>query len=96
MIERRVTVGWADGLHARPASIFVRAATAAGVPVTIARKGGEPVNAASLLAVLTLGAERGEEVVLGSPAEDEDAARAAVERLARLVSEGLEELPETV
>ena len=22
MVERRVTVGWAEGLHARPASIF--------------------------------------------------------------------------
>ncbi|NUV57970.1 HPr family phosphocarrier protein, partial [Streptomyces coelicolor] len=24
MAERRVNVGWAEGLHARPASIFVR------------------------------------------------------------------------
>ncbi|CAM5610150.1 hypothetical protein SNARM312S_06588 [Streptomyces narbonensis] len=37
MAERRVNVGWAEGLHARPASIFVRAATASGVPVTIAK-----------------------------------------------------------
>ncbi|WP_052851360.1 HPr family phosphocarrier protein [Streptomyces avicenniae] len=96
MIERRVTIGWADGLHARPASIFVRAAMATGVPVTIARRDGAPVNAASLLAVLTLGAEGGEEVVLASGAEDTAAAREAVDRLARLVSEGLEELPETV
>ncbi len=42
MAERRVNVGWAEGLHARPASIFVRAATAAGVPVTIAKAGGTP------------------------------------------------------
>ncbi|NEE59005.1 HPr family phosphocarrier protein, partial [Streptomyces sp. SID8455] len=28
MAERRVNVGWTEGLHARPASIFVRAATA--------------------------------------------------------------------
>lgn len=28
MAERRVNVGWAEGLHARPASIFVRATTA--------------------------------------------------------------------
>jgi phosphocarrier protein len=96
MVERRVTIGWAEGLHARPASILVRAATAAGVPVTIARKGGTPVNAASMLAVLSLGAERGEEVVLASPAADATAAEAAVERLATLVSEGLDELPETV
>ncbi|MFR9724598.1 HPr family phosphocarrier protein [Streptomyces sp. MS19] len=94
MIERRVTIGWADGLHARPASVFVRAAMATGVPVTIARPGGAPVNAASLLAVLTLGAQGGDEVVLASSAEDTPAAEEAVDRLARLVSEGLDELPE--
>ncbi|WP_433893220.1 HPr family phosphocarrier protein [Streptomyces sp. CA-111067] len=93
MVERRVTVGWADGLHARPASIFVRAATAAGVPVTITKAGGAPVNAASMLAVLGLGAQGGDEVVLASEA---DGADAALDRLAKLVAEGLEELPETV
>ncbi|KUH36907.1 MULTISPECIES: HPr family phosphocarrier protein [Streptomyces] len=95
MAERRVNVGWAEGLHARPASIFVRAATASGVPVTIAKAGGTPVNAASMLAVLGLGAQGGEEVVLASDAEGADA-EAALDRLAKLVAEGMEELPETV
>ncbi|MER5968792.1 MULTISPECIES: HPr family phosphocarrier protein [unclassified Streptomyces] len=93
MVERRVTVGWAEGLHARPASIFVRAANASGVPVTIAKPDGTPVNAASMLAVLGLGAQGGEEIVLSSEA---DGAEAALDRLAKLVAEGLEELPETV
>ncbi|MEU4094965.1 HPr family phosphocarrier protein [Streptomyces sp. NPDC026673] len=93
MAERRVTIGWAEGLHARPASIFVRAATAAGVPVTIAKADGAPVNAASMLAVLSLGAAGGEEVVLASDTEGADA---ALDGLAKLVSEGLDELPETV
>jgi len=93
MAERRVTIGWAEGLHARPASILVRAATAAGVPVTIAKPGGPPVNAASMLAVLGLGAQGGEEIVLSSGAAGADP---ALDRLAKLVAEGLEELPETV
>jgi phosphocarrier protein HPr len=93
MAERRVTVGWAEGLHARPASIFVRAATASGVPVTIAKGDAGPVNAASMLAVLGLGARGGEEVVLATDAEGGEA---ALDRLARLVAEGLDELPETV
>ncbi|MEW2622272.1 HPr family phosphocarrier protein [Streptomyces sp. NPDC048106] len=93
MAERRVNVGWAEGLHARPASIFVRAATAAGIPVTISKSGGTPVNAASMLGVLGLGAQGGEEIVLTSDAEGADA---ALDRLAKLVAEGLEELPETV
>ncbi len=91
MAERRVNVGWAEGLHARPASIFVRAATASGVPMTIAKADGNPVNAASMLAVLGLGAQGGEEIVLASDAEG---AEEALDRLAKLVAEGLEELPE--
>ena len=90
MAERRVTVGWAEGLHARPASIFVRAVTAAGVPMTIAKPGGKPVNAASMLGLLGLGAEGGEEVVIASDAEDADS---ALDRVAKLVHEGLDELP---
>ncbi|MGH3323522.1 MAG: HPr family phosphocarrier protein [Streptomyces sp.] len=94
MVERRVTVGWAEGLHARPASIFCRAAAASGVPVTVHKgNGGTPVNAASMLGVLGLGAEAGEEIVLASDSVD---AESALERLATLVAEGLEELPETV
>ncbi|MEU8893034.1 HPr family phosphocarrier protein [Streptomyces sp. NPDC048442] len=93
MVERRVTVGWAEGLHARPASIFVRAVTATGVPVTIAKAGGNPVNAASMLALLGLGAQGGEEIVLASESESADT---ALDRLAKLVAEGLDELPETV
>ncbi|MFJ9586587.1 HPr family phosphocarrier protein [Streptomyces acidicola] len=93
MAERRVNVGWAEGLHARPASIFVRAATASGIPVTIAKTDGTPVNAASMLGVLGLGAKGGEEIVLASEAEGADS---ALDRLAKLVAEGLEELPETV
>ncbi|WP_181789034.1 HPr family phosphocarrier protein [Streptomyces phytophilus] len=94
MVERRVTVGWAEGLHARPASIFVRAATAAGVPVTIAKAAdGNAVNAASMLAVLGLGAKGGDEIVLAS---EDDASDPALDRLAKLVAEGLDELPEAV
>jgi phosphocarrier protein len=93
MAERRITIGWADGLHARPASLLVRAATAAGVPVTVSRADGAPVDAASMLAVLGLGARCGEEIVLASEA---DGADIALDRLAKLVSEGLGELPETV
>jgi phosphocarrier protein len=93
MAERHITVGWATGLHARPAAIFVRAALAVGVPVTIAKGAGTPVNATGMLAVLGLGAEHGDEVVLASDAPDADA---ALDRLAKLVSEGLDDLPETV
>jgi phosphocarrier protein len=91
MAERQVTVGWPEGLHARPASIFVRAATEVGVPVTIAKPDGNPVNAASMLALLGLGAQGGDTVVLASEA---DGADQALDRLAKLVEQGLDSLPE--
>jgi phosphocarrier protein len=93
MVERRVTVGWSEGLHARPASVFVRAAAALGVPVTVAKDGRAPVDAVSILGVLGLQALGGEEIILAS---DADGAEAALDRLAKLVAEGLEQLPETV
>lgn len=96
MVERTVTIGWAEGLHARPASIFCRAAAAAGVPVTVRKGDGAPVNAASMLGVLGLGAEGGEEIVLAAEAENPEDAAVALDRLVQLVAEGLEELPETV
>ncbi|HET6634770.1 MAG TPA: HPr family phosphocarrier protein [Streptomyces sp.] len=93
MLERSVTVGWPEGLHARPASVFCRAVTSAGVAVTVRKGDGPPVNAASMLGVLSLGAEHGDEIVLAS---EQEGAQGALERLVKLVSDGLEELPETV
>lgn len=92
MSECRVTIGWPEGLHARPAAVFVRAAAACGVPVTVAKPGGDPVSAASMLGVLGLAAMGGEEVVLAVDAEGPETA-AALARLAKLVQEGLDELP---
>jgi phosphocarrier protein len=62
------------GLHARPASLFAKAVKDAGVSVKIAKDGKPPVNAASLLSLLTLGAEFGDEVTLSAEGEGADAA----------------------
>jgi phosphocarrier protein HPr len=64
MTERSVTIASKVGLHARPASMFVQAVAGSGVPVTISRPGDEPVDAASILGVMALGAKCGEEVLL--------------------------------
>ena len=54
MPSRTVTVASRVGLHARPASLFVQAVTATGLPVTIAKSGGDPVDARSILMVMGL------------------------------------------
>ena len=46
--------------------------TATGIPVTIGKEGGKTVNAASMLAVMALGARFGEEVVLSADGEGSD------------------------
>jgi phosphocarrier protein HPr len=83
--ERQVTIGSKVGLHARPASLFAKAVKNAGVPVKIAKNGQPPVNAASLLSLLTLGAEFGDQVTLS--AEGEGAETALDELAAMLGSE---------
>ncbi len=62
MPSQVVVVGSKVGLHARPASLLVKAASSAGVPVTIGRVGENAVNAASMLSVLALGAKHGESI----------------------------------
>ncbi|GAA1809312.1 HPr family phosphocarrier protein [Nesterenkonia flava] len=80
--SRTVTVGSSNGLHARPAKIFVEAAQNAGVPVTIA-KGEKTVNAASILGVMSLGVEHGDDVVL---TVDGDNAEQTLDALAELLT----------
>lgn len=70
-MERTVTVAIEEGLHARPAALFVAAAQAAPADVTIA-KDGDPQPADSILSVMTLGAKAGDTVTLATPGDSED------------------------
>lgn len=72
-MDRAVVVAISEGLHARPAALFVKTAAAQPAPVRIARPGGNPVEAASILGVMTLGVSAGDEVVLSTDADDDDA-----------------------
>lgn len=82
MAERTVDVPQGVGLHARPAAMFVKAAAAAGVPVTVAKPGGEPADARSILAVLSLDVRGGDQVVLRTDGDD-----AVLDDLERVISE---------
>ncbi|WOI87256.1 HPr family phosphocarrier protein [Rhodococcus qingshengii] len=82
------TIGSRVGLHARPAALFARAAADLPVDVTIALGDGEPVDASSMLSVMTLGAAFGHSVTLRA---DGDGADAAVGSLAELLASELDE-----
>lgn len=87
MASKNVTIASSVGLHARPASMFVQAATATGLPVTIAKEGGEPVDARSILAVMALGAKHGDVVTLSA---EGDGADAKLDELVALLSRDLD------
>lgn len=73
MPSRTATIASTVGLHARPATLFTKKVSATGISVTIGKEGGKSVNAASMLAVMALGAKCGQEVVLtadGNGAEE--------------------------
>lgn len=85
MTERHVTVASTDGLHARPAALFVKAATDTGVTVTIGKAGSDGhADARSILAVLALDVRHGDDVVLRA---DGDNADAALDKLAALLQD---------
>jgi phosphocarrier protein HPr len=69
MPERTVTIASAHGLHARPASLFVQAVTGSGLPVQLA-KGDKSINAGSILGVISLGIEHGDEVTLSAEGDN--------------------------
>ncbi|NTW40753.1 MAG: HPr family phosphocarrier protein [Cellulomonadaceae bacterium] len=70
MSQRTAVVASRVGLHARPASLFTQAVAASGVPVTIAKAGGAPMDASSILMVMALGIGFGQEVVLEADGPD--------------------------
>lgn len=78
-----------SGLHARPAALFVRTAAGFRSRITIARvDGADPVDAKSILGVLSVGASRGARIRLVIEGEDE---AAAADGLRELVESGIGE-----
>lgn len=69
MSTRTVTVGAATGLHARPATVISQAASRATTPVTLGRTGQPGIDASSMLMLMSLGLQAGEEVVVSSQDE---------------------------
>ncbi|NUR59592.1 MAG: HPr family phosphocarrier protein [Catenulispora sp.] len=87
MPERTVTVASSVGLHARPAAVFVKKAKELPVPVTLAKEGGKPVSAKSMLQVMSLDVQHGDEVTVAAEGEGADV---AVDELAGLLESDLD------
>ncbi|GGO12204.1 phosphocarrier protein [Microbispora rosea subsp. aerata] len=83
MAERTVSVASEVGLHARPAATFVQTAAKAPFDVTIAKAGGAPVSAKSILSVLALDVRQGESIVISAEGEG---AEELLDELAKIAS----------
>ena len=84
MVKTTIPVKHEVGLHARPASMFVQAANKFSSDITVRNvsAGGDPVDAKSILMVLTLGVVQNNEIELRAEGSDE---LQAVESLGELV-----------
>lgn len=90
MPERKATVASKSGLHARPAAIFAEAAGELSVEVTIAVEGDpieDAMDASSILSLMTLGAAKGDVVVLRA---EGDGADEALDSLVKLLETDLD------
>ncbi len=85
--EATVRIVNAAGMHARPASEFVKLAARYRCEVRVEKDGLE-VNGKSIMGVLMLAAERGSHLTIRADGDD---APAALEALCGLVDRGFEE-----
>ena len=76
-----------QGVHARPASVFVQKASSFKSKVQLKAK-GKTVDAKSILMIMSLGIEYGDKVTVVAEGSD---ARQAVNELVRLIDSGLGE-----
>lgn len=68
-IEKEIMIANPQGLHARPAALFVQIASKYDAHLTVA-KGGETVNGKSIMGILMLGAQHGSTITLSADGED--------------------------
>ena len=72
-LEKKISVKCRQGLHARPAAMFVQIANKYLAQVSV-RRGTEEVNGKSIMGILMLGADYGCEVQLIVDGKDADQA----------------------
>jgi len=80
MTERTLTIRNRAGMHARPAALLVKTASAFKAQIFI-EKDGERINGKSIMGVITLGATYNSQLLVIADGPDEAAALDALERL---------------
>lgn len=89
MVTKRITLRNPSGLHARPASEFVFVASQYSSRITIRHVDEtDPANAKSIVMLLSLSLNKGDEIELTADGPDEEQAMQAV---VELIESGLNE-----
>ncbi|MDP1853432.1 MAG: HPr family phosphocarrier protein [Candidatus Omnitrophota bacterium] len=79
-VNKKIVVCNKQGLHARPAALFVQVASRFDCRITVT-KDGEVVNGKSIMGILMLGAAKGSEVVIEAIGDDAEEALLELEKL---------------
>lgn len=72
MVKQTVIIKSGEGLHARPASEFVRVAAKPGHTVMISKGDGPKLRGDSILSLLSLGIKQGERLAIEVSGPEED------------------------
>jgi phosphocarrier protein len=88
VVERSVVIKNKQGLHARPAALFVQIANKFDSDVTVS-KGKTKVNGKSIMGIMMLEAGRGAKVTITAKGED---AQQAVTELENLLLSDIEDI----
>lgn len=80
LLKKKITVKNKQGLHARPAALFVQVANKFDASITVKRD-KEAVNGKSIMGILMLGAERGSQIVVEAEGNDAELAIAELEKV---------------
>lgn len=70
MVEEKMVVTLKSGLHARPATEFVKAASSFSSEITL-EKGTKIVSAKSIMGILSMAIAKGDEIILSADGSDE-------------------------
>jgi len=83
--DAHLIINHSSGLHARPASLFVKTANQFESEIQISNlsMGKGPVNAKSILSVLTLAVGKGNEILISADGADADQTIEALTKLAQ-------------
>ncbi len=81
LIEKKLTIKNKQGLHARPAAIFVQIANKYESDIVV-KKGRQEVNGKSIMGLLTLALEKGAKLNIKANGPD---AKEAIEELEKVI-----------